>query len=250
MTQTLFLAWQDQVKTKGWYTVGRLDADSDRKSFQFRYVRGVKKAEDEAGFKALAAFPDLNQVYQSEELFPLFLGRLLSPDRQDFKEWVEQLALGPNNIDPMEILALTGGQRQTDNLEVFPKIDRQADGSFRCRFFLHGHRHINEAAQGRVDALAENEQLRVAIELNNPATKYAVQIQTSSDYHMIGWAPRYLISDFLVAVGEKPFDLKAHVVKVNPEPAPAKQRVLIEMAGHVPAGPGPMESEDFQPLVG
>lgn len=249
MTQTLFLAWQDQVKTKSWYTVGRLDSEEDRKTYVFRYVRGVQKALDEAGFQPLIAFPDLKQTYRSHELFPLFLGRLLRPDREEFTQLIEQLALRPGTTDPIEILALTGGERQTDNLEVFPKVVRQDDGSFHCRFFLHGFRHVNSAAQERLKTVKEGDELRVAIELNNPVTGYAVQLETPNDYHVLGWAPRYLIHDFLTVAGEAPLDLKAEVLKVNPEPAPAKQRVLVELRGHVPAGMDPMGSEEFKPLV-
>ena len=60
--------------------------------------------------------------------------------RVDFSEYLRQLDLEPATADPISILSVTGGTRQTDNLEVFPKIERQADGRFRCRFFLQGSR--------------------------------------------------------------------------------------------------------------
>ena len=75
---------------------------------------------------------------------------------------------------------------------------------------------------------------------------------------MIGWTPRYLVSDLTAAMTESPggevyncgsSSYAAHVVRVNPPPSPMTQRVLIEMRGRWD-GYEPMESEDFQPLVG
>jgi hypothetical protein len=41
---------------------------------------------------------------------------------------------------------------------------------------------VNPAAKDRLDALTAGEKLYVSIELTNPATQFAVQIQTL-DYH-------------------------------------------------------------------
>jgi hypothetical protein len=249
MTKTLFLAWQDHVKTRGWYPIGRLDADPSAQTYSFRYVRGAQRAYTEAGFKPLESFPQLNTTYTSKELFPIFLNRVLSRGRSDFNEWVEQLALSPETADPIDLLSLSGGARQTDSLEVFPKIEPQADGGFKCRFFLHGNHHVNENARERIKKLVAGEQLQVAIELNNPATELALQLQTgNNDYHMIGWAPRYLIDDFILAISKTHSKLLAHVVRLNPEPAPSKQRVLIEIAGILPHGYQPMTVGDYLPL--
>jgi hypothetical protein len=103
---------------------------------------------------------------------------------------------------------ITGGYRATDNFAVFPKIERQNDGSFCCRFFLHGWRHVSESAQRRLQDLKPNEKLSVAIEITNPASRLAIQIQTS-DYHMIGWSPRYLVSDLVAAVGQSAWGLRS-----------------------------------------
>ena len=86
----------------------------------------------------------------------------------------------------------------------------------------------------------------MTLELTNPVTRLAVQIQTE-DYHMIGWAPRYLVWDLVAAMAESA-DYQAHVVRLNPQPAPSKQRVLIEMQGRWTSHQ-PMSHADFQPLV-
>ena len=89
--------------------------------------------------------------------------------------------------------------------------------------------------------------LYVTIELTNSATQYAVQIQMT-DYHMIGWAPRYLVKDLVTAIAHAPGDYRARVVRVNPVPAPSRQRVLIELSGHWPRDHEPMSADEFQLL--
>lgn len=248
--KTLFVAWQDTTHRRAWYPIGRLDADSARSRFEFSYTQGAEIAQKVAGLKPLDAFPDFHKIYKSSELFPLFKNRILAQGREDFKEYIQQLGLDPSHVDPLDILALTGGERQTDNLEVFPKIVRHQDGEFTSRFFLHGWRHVSEPAQQRLAELTEGTQLRVAIELNNPATVLAVQLETPGDYHMIGWAPRYLVKDLFSAICESPSDICAKVVKVNPAPAPVKQRILVEIKGRWSKDYQPMATQEFQPMVG
>ncbi len=242
--KTLFLAWQDK-QNRQWFPVGRLDADVERPLYRFRYTSGAERAREKVGFPPLWDFPNLMKDYQSSELFPLFQNRVIAPGRPDRTDYLKNLGL-PENADPVEILSVNGGSRVTDAYEVFPKLLKQPDGSFTCRFFLHGWRHVNQSAQDQIDHLTEDDKLYVTLELTNPATALAVQIQTT-DYHMIGWAPRYLVVDLVAAMAESP-QYSAHVVRVNPQPAPSKQRVLIEMNGcwdeHEP-----MSNEDFQPLV-
>jgi hypothetical protein len=153
----------------------------------------------------------------------------------------------PQTAEPAEILAVGGGYRATDNFEVFPKLERRPDGSFRCRFFLHGMRHVSPAALKRLERLQPGEQLYVTLELTNPATTLAVQIQTT-DYHMIGWAPRYLVNDLVQAMAQAPQGYAAKVVRLNPLPAPSKQRLLVELSGNWPDYE-PMASGDFEPLI-
>lgn len=245
-TRTLFLAWQDKKPSKAWFPVGRLDADVERSFYRFRYIGGAKRAQKEVGFPLLIEFPDLNEDYQSAELFPLFQNRVMNPARPDFTNYLHRLDL-TEEADPIEILSTNGGHRVTDAYEVFPKIEKDDTGSFSCRFFLHGWRHINDAAKNRIDRLEQEEELYVTPELTNPATGLAVQLQTT-DYCMIGWTPRYLVADLVAAMAEGPSKFGAKVVRINPQTVLLKQRVLIEMYGCWDQYE-PMSSEDFKPLV-
>jgi hypothetical protein len=195
----------------------------------------------------LPAFPALERRYESSDLFPLFQNRVLNSSRKDFSEYLESLAL--SEPDPIEMLALTGGDRQTDNLEVFPRLTKDADGTVRCRFFVHGLRYISEAAKQRGLQLSSNERLGVSIELTNPATTVAIQL-TTADYHFVGWTPHYLVPDLMQVISEGPANVSAQVVRVNRNDVPANRRVLVEFCGRFPTNVEPMSGDQFQPIVG
>ncbi|MEO8327672.1 MAG: DNA-binding protein [Nitrospirota bacterium] len=250
--KTLFLAWQDkrlknqqEAGSRAWFPIGRLEVEEQDTFYRFTYLHGALMAQEKAGFQPLDAFPNLHEVYESGYLFPLFQNRLMSPKREDYAEYLQRLDLSPGTTDPFEILAISGGGRQTDNLEVFPKIQTRRDGSFSCRFFLHGWRHVNSASQQRLNNLDEGELLQVCLELNNPATGTAIQLQTTKDYFILGWAPRYLIKDVLAAVAQDSVGMKAHVVRYSPPPAPRNQRVLVELSGRFEPGYEPMSGQEF-----
>ncbi len=166
------------------------------------------------------------------------------PNRRGFDEYLRSLDL--ERPDPIEILSITGGERQTDSFEVFPKIERQLDGTFCCRFFLHGLRHLSDVGQTRLTQLPPGEPLGVSIELTNPKTGLAIQL-TTQDYGFIGWTPRYLVQDLLQVIARAP-QVGAKVVRVNALGVPANRRVLVELTGVFPEGFQPMAGEAFQPI--
>ena len=242
--KTLFLAWQDQDRRQ-WFPVGRLDADVWSPEYRFRYTKGAQRAQVEARFPLLPDFPKVDRDYRSKKLFALFQNRVIAAGRPDRSAYLHCLGL-PEDADPVAILSVNGGRRVTDIYEVFPKLVKRDDGSFSCRFFVHGARHVLAASWERISRLKERETVYVTLELTNPATGLAVQIQ-SMDYHMLGWAPRYLIPDLKAAMRHSP-TYSARVVRVNPAPVPRSQRLLVEMTG-VWNGHEPMRGEDFTPLV-
>ena len=240
--KSLFLAWQAQ--NRAWFPVGRLDADVTHHHYYFGYTKGAMQAHETLGFAPLPAFPDFQQRYESSELFPLFQNRVMNAGRKDFAAYLASLDLPADETNPIEILAVSGGERQTDSLEVFPRIQPKADGSFRCRFFVHGWRHMTPIAQARALSLQPEEKLGVCLELNNPVAPVAIML-TSLDYSFVGWTPRYLVPDFLKALSNEP-KLSAKVVRVNADDVPANRRVLVELSGTVPSGVQLMSSEEFQ----
>ena len=245
--RTLFLAWQDdwqdETQVREWFPIGRLDANVERSTYRFRYTAGAERARQKVGFPWLLEFPEPRRDYCSSELFPLFKNRVMAPSRPDFADYLRSLAL-PDHADPIEILSANGGHRVTDPFRVFPKIERHPDGSFVCRFFLHGWRHISKIARKRLDTLQEREELRVALVLAKPNDNLAVQLQTT-EFQMIGWAPRYLAPDLAMAADGR---YEARVVQVNDQPIPLRQRFLIEMRCYW-ENHEPMSSPDYIPLI-
>ena len=242
---TLFLAWQAD-KDRGWFPIGQLKSDVAGSDYHFHYTKGAERAQKEAGFPLLLEFPDLRKKYRSSELFPIFKNRVMSRKRPEFAEYMNSLGLS-ETADPIQILAASEGRRVTDAYEVFPKIEKRSDGKFTCRFFLHGSRFTNQHALDRIKSLKPEEELHVALQTDNSATGRAVQFQTE-DYYVIGWSPRYLVEDIFKAMQESHMDCRAHVVGFTSQPAPLKQRILIEMHGRW-VKHEPMSGEDFQPLV-
>lgn len=243
--KSLYLAWQ-APEQRSWFPIGRLDADACTHKYFFHYTKGALQAKDQVGFRALPSFPDLQRSYESSELFPLFQNRVLDRNRKDFAAYLQSLGL--TDPDPIEILALTGGERETDNLEVFPKIQKQPDGRFKCRFFVHGLRYIPKSAAERGLQLEVGERLGVSIELTNPKTGLAIQL-TSADYHFVGWTPHYLVRDLLNVISDGPAEIEAYVLRVNRDAVPANRRVLVEFKGRFPKDVEPMSSEPFH-LIG
>jgi len=254
--KTLFLAWQAAQRqsdggrpSRAWYPIGRLEAAPDRHTYRFTYTQGARRAQQEAGFAPLIAFPDISRIYEDDELFPLFQNRLLNPRRSDYPASLARMALTPGDADPIEVLGLSEGMRQTDHLQVFPRLQIEHDGRFHSRFFLHGWRHTNPASQERLQRLRADEPLRVAIEINNPVASTAVQLQSTDDQMVLGWAPRYLVDDLVRACSAMPAVVTAQVRKINLPPAPYQQRVLVELFGQFTEAYEPMNGPDFQPIV-
>lgn len=248
--KSLFLAWQaptDSISSRAWFPVGRLDAEIDRPHYRFRYTKGALEAHAAVGFEPLLAFPDFNRNYESDVLFPLFENRVLSSKRTDFPEYIKWLDLDKGHADPITILSVSGGERLTDSLEVFPKVTADEQGNFHVRFFLHGLRHLSSSARDRADRLTVGEALQILVEINNPVTRVAVTLLTE-DYHMIGWAPRYLVSDIINCVPNAP-TVSAHVARINDDAAPLNQRILIDYSGKTTKGMQPMSTPDFKPLL-
>ena len=74
-------------------------------------------------------------------------------------------------------------------------------------------------SQSRAMSLHPGDELGVSLELTNRAAPVAILL-TTGDYTFLGWTPRYLVSDLLKAISEKP-KVSAQVVRVNAADVPA-----------------------------
>jgi hypothetical protein len=118
-----FVAWRPSTTHSGWRPVGRLQHDGGL--YRFWYTSGARKP----GFRPFPGMDSLQQVYESEELFPLFANRLLSESRPEYEEYLRWSGFDPSSPpDPIIVLGVTEGIRQTDAVEVFPCPMPDTDG--------------------------------------------------------------------------------------------------------------------------
>lgn len=234
-----------------WFPVGCLDVDGVGSGFRFRYTRGARRAKKQMQFMEFHEFPNLETAYTSDTLFAFFRNRIIAPNRPDRLNYLGVLDLD-SDADPFEILSVNGGSRVTDSFEVFPRLTKSGDGTFSCRFFLHGWRYVSEQARSRTDRLAHGEALDLSLDENNPIDKRAIAVRAreneDQDGVRIGWTPRYLVRDLAAVLNKDPHSLHARVALLNPVPAPSTQRLLIELRGNWGTHT-PMSDPDLIPLV-
>ncbi|RMF86354.1 MAG: DNA-binding protein, partial [Planctomycetota bacterium] len=154
MNRVLFVAWRSGGESNGrWSPVGRLERCPA--GYRFVYTRGVETLDD---FRPFPGMPDLDCVYESDELFPLFANRLLATSRPEYERYLSWGGFAPDAPpDPIALLSVTEGRRETDRIEVFPRPVRDADGCFVAKFFLHGIRWMATSARERIDQLKPGE---------------------------------------------------------------------------------------------
>lgn len=239
----LFVAWRPAAPHEGWRPVGRLEHEHGL--YRFFYTQGAKKP----GFRPFAQMDQLDQVYESEELFPVFANRLLSesrPEYEDFLRWGGFDAANPP--DPIVILGVTEGLRQTDAIEVFPCPQPDGEGCYLNKFFLHGIRWLPDAALERIGRLNEEERLRLMLDVQNEYDRNAVAVRTDVDRMLIGYFPPYLAHDVWQLVNRCDVDfIKLFVERVNRD-APLQNRVLCRMHACWPEDFVPCSGEDFEPI--
>jgi hypothetical protein len=246
----LFVAWRSGDSTHGaWGPVGRLEHGTQAGEYRFLYTRGALTIK---GFRPFAGMDDLNSVYASEELFPLFANRLLAKSRPEYEAYLTWGGFDPNNPpDPIAVLGVTEGLRTTDSLELFPCPVPDESGCFINKFFLHGVRWSPPAALVRIAALNNDEPLGLMLDISNSHDRDAVAVRTcdGQDRFLIGYVPRYLARDVRKLVSRcDPDSIGLSVERVNPK-APLQQRVLCRLKARWPYGFRPYDGDEFKPIV-
>ena len=101
----LYLAWEDPEKRR-WYPVGCLSTDGQ--VYRFAYTKGAEAAP---GFVPFGRMTDLSEIYQSNELFPLFANRLMARSRPEYRDYLKWLNLQEKDDTSFVILSITEGAR-------------------------------------------------------------------------------------------------------------------------------------------
>jgi hypothetical protein len=88
MNPALFVSWRSGGETNGqWGPIGRLEYVRDRKVYRFRYTNGARTLP---GFRPLIGMSYLEEIYDSDELFPVFTSRRAATSIK--QRWPEVLA--------------------------------------------------------------------------------------------------------------------------------------------------------------
>lgn len=247
MNKAVFIAWRGGSEDNGhWSPVASLQHVAGE--YRFLYTQGARMLP---GFRPFPGMPDLEEVYCSETLFPLLANRLLARSRSEYQAWLRWSDFDPADLpDPLAILGVTEGIRQTDALEVFPRPEPDSQGWYRSRFFLHGLRHASEAARGRIAEMRPDDRLEIEVEDDNRFDPRAVAVLTDGQERLkLGYVPRYLaraVRGLIAAQGMGAIDVR--VVRVNIG-APLQMRLLCNLTTPWPANFEPCAGEEFAPLA-
>lgn len=217
--RSLLLVWQNP-ESRLFTKVGRLDVLADSR-FAFRYLPDAAATNF-----TLDDYPNRDAMYVSESLPAFFANRVMSSRRPGYVDYLEWL--GVDDLDdaevPVELLARTGGERQTDTFHVVD-VPEVLGHRFSSRFFVSGVRHLDNADEvlASIDA---GTQLALELEADNPVNGSAVLINTL-DGSKVGYVPDWLCVDVgaLVASGWR---FRATAERVNRD-APAHVKVLCRI---------------------
>jgi hypothetical protein len=244
MKNSLFVAWRPETTPDGlgWRPIGRLEHDG---IYRFWYTKGARKP----GFQPLPGMDNLDEVYESDSLFPLFANRLLPKSRPEYDAYLRWSGFDSHSKpDPILVLGVTEGLRQTDAIEVFPCPTPDADGCYIAQFFLHGIRWMPKTAADRVNALEVGAPLKLMLDLQNAHDPQAVAVRTDAERMIIGYVPRYMARDtWQILFQCDPEIVELEVARINRD-APLQNRVLCRMRACWPDDFRPCSDEDFEPI--
>ncbi len=221
---SIYIAWQ-APDTRDWHVVGNLQERNS--GYVFKYTKGALKSTK---FTRFSGMNDLRETYVSEELFPLFKNRLLSPKRPEYPQFIKWLGLNDEDVNPIDILARSGGLRSTDQLQIFKRIDVNSSGEFEQFFFLHGLSYLNSTANERVSELQPGQVLRLCLDGQNEYDSDAVFARADKPAEIVGYCPRYFAHDIKNMLSDDPKSVTLTVEKFSKE-APHNYRLLCKFSG-------------------
>lgn len=248
MSKVLYVAWRSsEGNVPQWGPVGRLDNELGH--YRFVYTKGVKSLKD---FSPFPGMMDMEQVYESDDLLPVFQNRMLSRSRPEYRDFLKWSGFDPDvPPNPLDLLGVTEGLRATDKLELFPCPRPDADNHYNIKFFLHGVRYMPDAVRGEIGKVEVGESLGFMFDVSNWVDPFAVAVRTCPprDRLLIGYMPRYLARDVKTLFdSQQARDIRLAVARVNPD-APMQQRLLCHMDAPWPESFSPCAGEEFQPIV-
>ncbi len=247
MSKVLYVAWRSSgTDISRWGTVGRLDNELGH--YRFVYTKGAERLK---GFSPFPGMTDIEVVYESDALLPIFQNRMLSRSRPEYQDFLTWSGFDPESPpEPLDLLGITEGLRATDTLELFPCPQADANNRYSINFFIHGIRHMPEQAREEILRLNSAESLGFMPDVSNPTDPAAIAVRTCPprDRLLIGYLPSYLSRDVkTLSRYVRAQDIRLFVTRVNPD-APLQQRLLCHVDAPWPKSFSPCAGEEFQPI--
>ncbi|MCU1059986.1 hypothetical protein B9Y88_09370 [Stenotrophomonas maltophilia] len=244
----VYLALQDSV-SRSWFPVACVDhirpPNLSEDIYLLRYTKGVNRFDHFSGFGRMG---DLKAAYFSVGLFPLLKNRVISRNRADFSSFARWLGKKESELTFFDELAVTGGQRGTDSIELIPVPERSSDGMYRVSFFVHGVRYLSQREQFEFSHLQDGDELVLVPEFNNESDRHALLLKRHGSAHHVGYVPRYFSKDFSFLMKKASQDVSVTVQRVNPD-APFAFRVLCQFETRWPDSFDACRGGDFELLV-
>lgn len=240
----LFVA--QQFSDRSIRPVGRLSIHPAESAYnyEFVYLNAILGLDE---FSPFLAFPDVEHRYTSATLFPFFENRIMGVHRPEYPELLDALDL-ESHAEPFEVLARSGGTRETDHIEVFPQPERDpSTGNATCRFFVRGVQYLDGAAEA-ILSLAKGETLRFVSEPGNPYDREAIVV-TTADGFRLGYLPRYLTTYVAEALRScDPGSVHLQVAKVGDPSMGFHTRLMVEFTSCWLDLDWPFAEDIFSPL--
>lgn len=192
----LYLIWKC-VSTRRHYIVGQL---TKNKHYEFCYCEEINDAI-KAGFVPLVSFKELNVVYKSEELFPVFSSRLPDRKRKDIDKILKKYGL--EKYDSYQLLKKSGARLPIDNLQFIDPI-LNFEEKFKKTFYIAGTRHyLGCEGNSCLNAvsLTRGDEVFLEHDENNLYDKNAVRI-VNQQSELLGYVPRYYAQAFVRFINE------------------------------------------------
>ncbi len=243
--RVLFVAWQNPT-TRRIHPVARLlRLADDALPYEFVYVHGAREAAA-SGFLTLPGLAELDHVYRTPDLLPLFKNRLMPKSRPDRADFLESLGFGAEEVDAIPILARSEGRKATDTIEVFglPSFD-EFRRTYRFFFFLRGVRYV-EGGEACIAKLVAGDRLDLVADPGNTVDPLAIRVHEGEGLR-IGWVPNTLVED-VHALSTSGSEITVHVERVNPDPTPSQLRLLCRLEARDVAGYAPFSTDRYQPI--
>jgi len=230
--------WQND-ETRSFSEIGRLRFTGS--AFVFEYTQDAVTVE---GFVPFDEFPDLEQVYRSEELFAFFAKCLPQAADPSFSLVLEALGLSRRDATPADLLPF-GAEEQSSVIHVSPEPVETPNGGLQCSFLVSGVRYADIESKGvvseMIERLEKGERLSAAVDHTNPVNQKAIGLAV--DGVRLGYVPDHLLDD-VASFRRAGRRVDFRVERANGPDANWHLRLLVRMSASAASETKPRHSDE------